>query len=1643
MSKEIKKEWERPWTTEEIVQHADNWNLACDTALLHTLKTFGDNLLEKAENVNERIQNLSENLNRVHLQVDLARNELSSLRNTQFVECRVYEDDETLQLEQQINEEVNNVPEEETIEDFREVVALGLEILDNFYDKVDITVSDSEGEDEDGPSCVYRRIDPYINRRLPLVIGSEEWHKKWHIGLEETDSENENSSEKLSDSEKEDNFLQNEDHSDVSSEFSNFSGLNSTKVGPLTVPTINTTNQDHSTSASESDNSSEPTPKNLSFAEQLAAKLGNVIREKEVHLEESEVNRRPVQKKPSDYGALFSNEPPPLDDIKEQEGIFSGGKGLFDDDEDDDLWNPGKAKIPQSKHFPIEQRKPGKFGKSDKNQDLFDDDSDDDIFASSNYTVPTQNKKPYIQANKPLLPAFDAEPPLLEEQTNTKENKKPTGGVSIFGKSDIFHHQNVGKILKQRKRSSSESSNEDENHVPTKEEIKSPVSSTISFVDKGMVPNIQHQHFYEKTISSVPQSNEPKKKKSALFDSDIFSDDLFSSVNKSPSGLFEKSVIFSDDEIMTPVLSEGFTSQEDSSKSNDKIGKPKNPSIGNITSPETPNTEYNFGKNFKGSTSSLFDDMRVNEISKLKGHINDAKNQNEIKNDSKKSEKIGKPDSDTSNKKTSSSLFDDLTDVDDLFSEISKTNHDSRNEKTISFSFDDNEDDDFDIFLAKKSKKVETSIDIQKATKKEETKEKNYKSNKIKNPSISLFGDDLDDMDDLFSQFSKKNDKIQTLKSEILSESFQSNSKDLYDIPDKNATIKEEISKEIDNDVMGEPSYIAETKNSKAQPVTADLSPRNTIINKEDEISDPKNQPIDSTKKKGESSKDEPKISEIHTEEKYQVIEKNNKKPNFSADAKNEEYKNLHNVLNVNFMESIPPPDDDWDAYSDNTFDEVDPGNDGFHSQSSSLFDNEPPSLFFDDTCVTSKEPKNNRLVPIHSMSQEVLSSNFSINLPSCDDEEVQNISTNSPQNANPKYNNDSKLVSGNIITNINDSKIISNDSEHSPDSKTDKRELQIEDKKIKTTVSSDIISSEDNNLVLSVDSGDNKKTETGDSSNIVEKNEKSENPSLFDIPEATNPNQTQGLLFKDDLDGDQTDFLFSNIKQSSDDRNNKISKNIISNDKRIAKSVSFDDNLDENPIQSVVAADSDDNMQSNISKITQKLQQISNKNEEKTKPLAVPRKLSHNININVEALLPGSGTAFSKRDRTQIPDASEKLSRSLPASRFSLNEEFLIKSKAPITDTNSKPEYKIEKSISFDSGADIEVLQSITKDRAKIPVKRRPSSRRARQKSLRDSISDFRLEDPISDEVISSAIEKRDSVDESLNSGITRDERSSVNSVDIEKEDKLLNHMKDSSEDLFKTISKSIKNVSQATILSTKKKELFKDKLDDSFKNETTVTDTIDDLLQDENLFGGETQVSKEINETQKEYSEGNTSYNLKIKEESPYEFSQSSENYSESKKLSMEKKLHNLFDSSDDDDIFKNAVKKSKSFEDNKKQNKPSVSMIGKMAGQADSSSSNVQSKKSKSNNIFDSDDDDDFLGNLKSKKNDKTKEKKSILKYHGNIFDDMDDDIFGTSSRESETKKDIKPSVINKKPSLSTSLRKLENIEGKEDPLSALLK
>lgn len=97
-----------------------------------------------------------DNLNKASLRLDIAKNEFLGLQNRQFVESRVYEDDETATAEEQ-NETVEKKGEneDELTNDIREAILSGLDVIDEYYDKVEVSVSDSEDDTETPKYLLY------------------------------------------------------------------------------------------------------------------------------------------------------------------------------------------------------------------------------------------------------------------------------------------------------------------------------------------------------------------------------------------------------------------------------------------------------------------------------------------------------------------------------------------------------------------------------------------------------------------------------------------------------------------------------------------------------------------------------------------------------------------------------------------------------------------------------------------------------------------------------------------------------------------------------------------------------------------------------------------------------------------------------------------------------------------------------------------------------------------------------------------------------------------------------------------------------------------------------------------------------------------------------------------------------------------------------------------------------------------------------------------------------------------------------------------------------------------------------------------------------------------------------------------------
>ncbi|KAB0791810.1 hypothetical protein PPYR_03610 [Photinus pyralis] len=536
MSSDTAKPWQRPWSTEEITKNAPNWSLAGDAGLLKHLESFSEKLLLKAEETNNNLNKLLSGLDNASLALDEAKNDFRTLRNTQFIESRVYEDDETVPQEAKTqDDEVHKQSKEEKVREVREAILGGIAVVERYFDKVEVPGSDSEDE-TDFTSFVLKPKDPYVDRPLPFVIGTDEWYKKWHVGLLDSSSESEDEevSEKFSDS----------DSVSESSYNANKGSEMATHDRPVANSTFNESVKPPLDLFGDSDGDSTDVTSGYvstaqrNFANELAAKLGNYV-------EEPEINRKPINAvvnvKP--YGNLFSDEPPPIADDT-QKGLFSGGAGLFDDlAGGGDLWDeappPNVEKSSYKSLFsdgndlfstaaPPPKNATGEL----HSRGLFDDD-DDDLF---NEASSKAHPAPYLPPAKTTsMPYFADEPPELQPpppaEAKVGASQKPFGGVKLIDQSDLDR-------LRRGRPSSSESSDDIKSSPPPLPKLETPKKP--------------------KQLSLFDDDEEDDER--ALFEKDLFStitsfEDSLTKITDAPrskSKLFDEG----DDLFATPVVNE-------------------------------------------------------------------------------------------------------------------------------------------------------------------------------------------------------------------------------------------------------------------------------------------------------------------------------------------------------------------------------------------------------------------------------------------------------------------------------------------------------------------------------------------------------------------------------------------------------------------------------------------------------------------------------------------------------------------------------------------------------------------------------------------------------------------------------------------------------------------------------------------------------------------------------------------------------------------------------------------------------------------------------------------------------------------------------------------------------------------------------
>ncbi|XP_068022239.1 WASH complex subunit 2A-like isoform X3 [Melanerpes formicivorus] len=579
--------WERPWSLEEIRKGSQSWSLASDAGLLRFLQEFSQQTISRTHEIKKQVDGLISETKATDCRLHNVFNDFLMLSNTQFIENRVYDEE----VEEPIRkadtgdkteqEKTREQKEADLIPKIQEAVNYGLQVLDSAFEQLDIKAGNSDSEEEESNERVELILEPkdlYIDRPLPYLIGSLQFMEQDDVGLGDLSSEEgsvDSDRGSVIDSEEKD-----EEESD--DEFGNPS------EDDQKMRTIQMSDEDDYDGCDLFDSEKEEDedrdldestkPKNkrpTSFADELAARIkGEVpvkLDEERSSLSSETKPRKTLKEKkevrvPSDDEGDDIFKPPKLTDedftpFGSRGGLFSGGTGLFDDEESDLFAEaPKEESKEREEQVPVseggsdvfsstitvekDKKSAGQSTKKTSKQPgkivLFDDDDDDDDFFVGAIKKPPDSVKPTTDLfdddeggdlfkEKPAIPHVVAG--TTKETESHKETIMEKKSQHASGSED-FKSFSVTPPSTQRGLFSDEEDSEDlfsssktmKSKATSLLTSKSTTKAPLSLFDDdgedifGVVPANKQQ---EKTPEEKAKQSKPLKKASSL----LFSSD--------------------------------------------------------------------------------------------------------------------------------------------------------------------------------------------------------------------------------------------------------------------------------------------------------------------------------------------------------------------------------------------------------------------------------------------------------------------------------------------------------------------------------------------------------------------------------------------------------------------------------------------------------------------------------------------------------------------------------------------------------------------------------------------------------------------------------------------------------------------------------------------------------------------------------------------------------------------------------------------------------------------------------------------------------------------------------------------------------------------------------------------------------------
>ncbi|XP_047280900.1 WASH complex subunit 2C isoform X9 [Homo sapiens] len=478
--------WERPWSVEEIRRSSQSWSLAADAGLLQFLQEFSQQTISRTHEIKKQVDGLIRETKATDCRLHNVFNDFLMLSNTQFIENRVYDEE--------VEEPVLKAEAEKTEQDL------------------------------------------YIDRPLPYLIGSKLFMEQEDVGLGELSSEEGSvGSDRGSIVDTEEEKEEEESDEDFAHHSDNEQNQHTTQMSDEEedddgCDLFADSEKEEEDIEDIEENTRPKRSRPTSFADELAARIkGDAmgrVDEEPTTLPSGEAKPRKTLKEKKERRTPSDDEednlfaPPKLTDedfspFGSGGGLFSGGKGLFDDeDEESDLFTEA-SQDRQAGASVKEESSSSKPGKKIPAGAVSVFLGDTDVFGAASVPSlkepqkpeqPTPRKSPY---GPPPTGLFDDDDGDDDDDFFSAPHSKPSKTRKVQSTADIFGDEE-GDLFKEKAVASPEAtvSQTDENKARAEKKV------TLSY-SKNLKP-----------------SSETKTQK-GLFSDEEDSEDLFSSQSAS------------------------------------------------------------------------------------------------------------------------------------------------------------------------------------------------------------------------------------------------------------------------------------------------------------------------------------------------------------------------------------------------------------------------------------------------------------------------------------------------------------------------------------------------------------------------------------------------------------------------------------------------------------------------------------------------------------------------------------------------------------------------------------------------------------------------------------------------------------------------------------------------------------------------------------------------------------------------------------------------------------------------------------------------------------------------------------------------------------------------------------------------------